>query len=113
MNLLLINTLLRLPKNICRPATKVTINGSVDWDKCIFCQDNKDGALQWPFGTKRSGIDPLTTYEKTASAIQEFDKIRSLPMPLNMAFFDEGKGIASTLVDNQTKFYKNCRKLDR
>ena len=113
MNLLLITTLLRLPKNICRPATKVTIDVSVDWDKCIFCQDNKDGALQWPLGTKRSGIDPLTTYEKTASAIQEFDKIRSLPMPLNMAFFDEGKGIASTLVDNQTKFYKNCRKLDR
>ena len=48
-------------KNVCRPATKVTINGSVDWDKCIFCQDNKDGALQWPLGTKRSDIDPQKT----------------------------------------------------
>ena len=85
----------------------------MDWDKFIFCQDNKDGALQWPLGTKRSSIDPLKTYEKAASAIQEFDKMKSLPMPLDMAFFDEGKGITSTLVDNQTKWHKNCRKLDR
>ena len=55
-------------RNVCRPATKVTINGSVNCDKCI-CQDNKDGALQWPLGTKRSDIDPLKTYEKAASAI--------------------------------------------
>ena len=48
-------------RNVCRPATKVTINGSVDWDKCIFCQDNKDGAQQWPLGTKRSDMDPLKT----------------------------------------------------
>ena len=61
------------------------------------------------FGTKRSDIDPLKTYEKAASAIQEFDKIGSLPMPLNMAFLDEGKEIAPTLVDNEAKWHKNCR----
>ena len=66
-------------RNVCRPATKVTINVSVDLDKCIFCQDNKDEALQWPLGKKRSDIDPLKTYEKAASAIQEFDNIGSLP----------------------------------
>ena len=55
------------------------------------CQDNKDGALQWPLGTKRSDIDPLKTYEKAASAIQEFEKIRSLPMLLNMAFLTKTK----------------------
>ena len=37
-------------RNVCGPATKVKINGSVDWDKCIFCQDNKDEALRWPLG---------------------------------------------------------------
>ena len=63
----------------------------MEWDKCIFCQDNKDEALQWPLGTKRSDIDPLKASEKTASAIQEFDKIGSLRMPLNMAFLEEGK----------------------
>ena len=26
---------------------------SMDCDKCSFCQDNKDEALQWPLGTKR------------------------------------------------------------
>ena len=31
---------------------------------------NKDGAQQWPLGTKRSDIDPLKTYEKAALAIQ-------------------------------------------
>ena len=30
---------------------------SMNWDKCIVCQDNKDEALQWPLGTKRSDID--------------------------------------------------------
>ena len=92
---------------------------SMDWDTCIVCQDNKDEALQWPLGTKRSDIDLLKTYEKAASAIQEFDEIGSLPMPLNVTLWDEGKGIAPTLVDNQTKWHKNCRnrfselKLDR
>ena len=70
-------------------------------------------------GTKRSDIDALKTYEKAASAIQEFGKIGSPPMPLNMTFLDEGKGIAATLVDNQAKWHNNCRnrfselKLDR
>ena len=53
----------------------------MDLDKCILCQDNKDnkdGALQWPLGKKRSDIDPLKSYEKAASAIQEFDNIESL-----------------------------------
>ena len=45
------------------------------------------------FGTKRLDIDPLKTYGKAASAIQEFDKIGSPPMPLNVALLDEGKGI--------------------
>ena len=60
-------------------------------------------------GTKRSDIDPLKTYGKTASAIQELDKIGSLPMPLNVALLDQGKGITPTLVDNQVKWHKNCR----
>ena len=76
---------------------------SMDWDKCIFCQDNKDEALQWPLGTMRSDIDPLKTYGKAASAIQECDKIWSPPMPFNAALSDEGKGITPTLVDNQDK----------
>ena len=42
---------------------------SMDWDKCIFCQDNKDKALHWPLGTKRSDIDPIKTYGKAAPAI--------------------------------------------
>ena len=73
---------------------------SIDWDKC---QDNKDEALQWPLGTKRLDIDPLKTYGKAASAIQEFDKIGSPPMPLNVALLDEGKGITRTLVNIQAK----------
>ena len=70
----------------------------------IFCQDNKDEALQWPTGTKRSAKDPLKSYVKAASAIPEFDKIGSLPMPLDGALLYEGKGIASTLVYNQAKW---------
>ena len=66
---------------------------SIDWDKCIFCQHSKDEAPQWPLGTKRSDIYPLKTDGKAASVIQEFDKIGSLPMPLNVALLDEGKGI--------------------
>ena len=59
----------RFDRNVCRPATKVTINGSVDWDKCIFCQDKKDGALQWFLGTKRSDIDQLKTISFSNSRI--------------------------------------------
>ena len=75
-------------------------------------------SVKWLLGTKRSDIDALKTHEKATSANQEFDKIGSPPMPLNMAFLDEGKGIAPTL-DNQAKWHKNCRnrfsdlKLDR
>ena len=45
----------------------------------------------------------MKTYGKAASAILEFDKIGSLPMPLNVALLDEGKGITLTLADNQDK----------
>ena len=38
---------------------------SIDWDKCIFCQDNKDEAPQWPLGTKRSDMDPLKTWKSS------------------------------------------------
>ena len=79
---------------------------SIDWDKCIFCHDNKDEALQWPLGTKRSDIDPLKTYEKAASAIQELDKIRSLPMSLNVAFLERN---TFNTFDNQAKWHKNCK----
>ena len=64
-------------------------------------------------GKRRSDIDPLKTYEKDASAIQEFDNIGSLPMRLNMVFLDKGKGIAPTRLDNQAKWHKNFRKLDK
>ena len=30
-------------------------------------------------------------------------------MPVNVALLDEDKGIAPTLVDNQSKWHKNCR----
>ena len=101
-------------RNVCRPATKVIINGCGDWDKCIFCQDNKDEALQWPLGTKRFDRDPLKPYEKAALRIQEFVKIGSLPMQLNMAFLDEGRGIApGTLFDNQANWHTNCRNICR
>ena len=73
---------------------------SIDWGKCILCQDNKD---EKSLDGNRSDIDPLKANGKTASAIQEFDKIGSLPMSLNVALFDEGKGITPALVDNQAK----------
>ena len=44
------------------------------------------------FGDKAFGCRcTKDIYEKAASAIQEFDKIGSPPMPLNMAFWTKAK----------------------
>ena len=51
---------------------------SIDWDTCMIYFVNiikTRLCTKWPLGTKRSDIDPLKTYGKTASAIQELDRV--------------------------------------
>ena len=70
---------------------------SVNWTKCILCQETTSEPHQCPGNTRRSDIERGTGYHTLASYILKFSEIRSLPIPINVEKLDEGGGIAETL----------------
>ena len=82
---------------------------SVDWTKCILCQQTTSEPLQCPGNSGRSDIECGTGYRTLASNILQFSKIRSLPRPINVEKLDEGGGIAETFMQRKAKFHKSCR----
>ena len=77
---------------------------SVDWTKCILCQETTSEPLQCPGNSRRSDIERGTGYHTLASNILQFSEIRSLPIRINVEKLDEGGGIAETLMQQKTNF---------
>ena len=72
---------------------------SVDWTKCILCQETTAEPLQYPGNSQRSDIECVTGNHTLASNILHwFSEIRSLPIPFNFEKLDEGGGIAEMLM---------------
>ena len=82
---------------------------SVDWIKCILCQETASEPLQCPGNSRRLDIDCGTGYHTLASNILQFSEIRNLPIPINVERLDEGGGIAETLMQRKAKLHKSCR----
>ena len=82
---------------------------SVDWKKCILCQETTSEPLQCPGNSRRSDIECGTGCNTLASNILQFSEIRNLPMPINVEKIDEGRGIAETLMQRKAKLHKSCR----
>lgn len=82
---------------------------SVDWTKCILCQETTSEPLQCPGNSGRSDIECGAGYRTLASNILQFSKIWSLPIPINVERLDKGGGIAETFMQQKAKFHKSCR----
>ena len=82
---------------------------SVDWTKCILCQETTSEPLQCPGNSRRSDIECGTGYHTLASNILQFSEIRSLPIPIDVEKLNEGEGIAETLMQRKAKLHKSCR----
>lgn len=85
------------------------VSGSLDWSRCVLCQDTSSEPLQCPFDTKRSDVDQGIGYQTLACNIVKFHEFGCLPMQLDLAQLDEGYGIEETLIQNRAKWHKSCR----
>ena len=81
---------------------------SFDWSKCILCQKNTKEALQCP-DIKRSDIVPGAGYHTLTANLLRFRQLNILPAEIDLSLFDEGSGIADTLLKQRGKWHKSCR----
>ena len=51
------------------------------------------------------------SYSSFACALEEFRKLESLPVSIDVSLLDDGSGIEDTLSRNKAKWHKNCRLL--
>ena len=82
---------------------------SLDWTKCILCQESTSEPLQCPANSRRSDIECGTGYHSLAANIVQFSEIDSLLIHINIKKLDEGNGIAQTLMQRSAKWHKTCR----
>ena len=82
----------------------------MDWNLCIICQKEvKNENLCCPANSKRKGVG--VGYSSFVCALEEFRKLESLPVSIDVSLLDDGSGIEDTLSRNKAKWHKNCRLL--
>ena len=75
-----------------------------DWKLCCLCQKEDGNPLQCPVNSRNNKCG----YESLAINLLEFKKIESMPMCINLARLDEGRGIAETLLRHKAVYHKSC-----
>lgn len=82
----------------------------MDWNLCIICQKEvKNENLSCPANSKRKDVG--VGYSSFVCALEEFRKLESLPVSIDVSLLDDGSGIEDTLSRNKAKWHKNCRLL--
>lgn len=80
----------------------------MDWKLCIICQATKIGQpLQCPSNSKRKDVG--ASYSSFAKNLEEFQKIGSVPVNLNVEELNNGQGIEKTLQQRKALWHKTCR----
>ena len=69
----------------------------MDWKLCIICQTKTGEPLQCPAISKRKDVG--ASYSSFARNLEEFQKIGSVPVRLNVEELDDGQGIESSIGD--------------
>ena len=65
---------------------------------CILCQKNTKEALQCPADIKHSDIDPGAGYHTLTANLLRFQQLNVFPAEIDLSLFDEGFGMADTLL---------------
>ncbi len=80
---------------------------TTDWSKCALCQEHTSEVLRCPADSKRDSQG--AGYMTMAGLLEGFDKVGCLPRKMNLARFDEGDGIETTLRRQKAKWHDCCR----
>ena len=69
-----------------------------------LCQEEDGNSLHCPINSRNNKCG----YKSLAINLMEFKKIESIPMSINLARLDEGRGIAETLLSHKAVYHKAC-----
>ena len=81
-----------------------------DWELCCLCQEVSSKDLRCPYN-KKCHHKAYATLENDLKNFVENDV--PLPLGVNLEIFDDGSGIANTLLKNKAKYHNGCRSLFR
>ena len=82
-----------------------SVSRSVDWSKCVFCQENTSEKRECPANSKQSNRGAgYITLQKDLESFYEAGELQ-----LDLAKLDEGEGIAETLLKHNASWHKSCR----
>ena len=74
-----------------------------DWKLCCLCQKEDGNPLQCPINSRNNKCG----YESLAINLLEFKKIDSMPMCIDLARLDEGRGFQETLRSHKAVYHKS------
>ena len=78
---------------------------SIDWTKCVFCQENTSERRECPANSKESNHG--AGYATLQKDLQRFSAAGELH--LELAKLDEGEGIPEMLLNHNASWHKSCR----
>ena len=82
-----------------------SVSSSVDWRKCVFCQENTSEERECPANSRRSNCGAVyITLQKELESFYEAGELH-----LDLAELDEEEGIAETLLKHNASRRKSCR----
>ena len=82
-----------------------SVSSSVDWSKCVFCQENTSEKRECPANSKQSNRGAgYITLQKDLESFYEVGELQ-----LDLAKLDEGEGIVETLLKHNASWHKSCR----
>lgn len=84
----------------------------IDYNKCVLCQKESDEPLSNPKNNTRGNTDER--YKSLVTVLESYHDIgqlSSLPFPIDLtALNDNGIGIVNTLVKNNAKYHRSCKR---
>ena len=79
-----------------------SVSRSVDWSKCVFCQENSSEKRECPANAKQSNRGAgYITVQKDLESFYEAGELQ-----LDLAKLVEGEGIAETLLKRNASWHK-------
>ena len=79
----------------------------LDWNKCIFCQEDSAENVRCP----ADSVDKLNDsgYTSIVASLTAFCDLGCLPPNIDMTEMDDGDGLEKTFTQRKAKFHKTCR----
>lgn len=78
----------------------------IDWEKCLFCQEDKSEKLTDP--GKNSRGNAREGYDSVSKRLLEFDRLGKVPFNLDVKKLNCGDGLSKTLSVNSAKWHHLC-----